>query len=399
MPAIVVLNIFAFDIALLVTVSAFWQRPTHRYIIAFAAILLTGILADSIRNYLLPVYVVLLMICFAHKHLVFDTIVAALTAAASIWGMTMLAGCLVLLLAPTFLTSIQFNIFNGLLIVGFGLSLKCAATKRRTTFLPEHRQGKVFLVALELLILLFFAFVLPRFALQNMQHYAIAQLTLMALLVVVCVLLAAYNKSHEKNRILSQERRQAEIIEQEYNAIIGLKHYYSKLYESIQGFIRRRDLAGLESYFDAYITPIHRKNISLQNVDNIKTILIANLLELAANYASSHPIVFHYEIAGQIDIPKPLEMDVFHILAEWLNNAIESLENQKDGKLTILMTGIPTQCSFIISNSCAQLQNTKKRGRGHGLPDIYRIIDRNPHFERVTETRDARFSQHLMVHF
>lgn len=400
MSAITLLNLFFFDTALLLTASAFWQRPIRRYTIAFVTILLTGILGDSIRNYLLPIYAALLIVCFLQKNYTLDTVVVALTAVSIIWGITMMTGCLILLISPAFLDTIAFNILNGILLVSFGFGFRHVSVKCRVVFLPEYWQGKAFLIALEMLILLFFAFILPQFALNNMRHYAIAQLTLMTLLIVVCLILNAYNKSQEKNRRLTQERRQADIIEQEYHSIISLKHYYTKLFESIQGYIRRSDLRGLEAYFERYITPIHRRQIRLQNAGNIKNILIANLLELAANYAASHPIKFEYDISGIIAIPNEIEMDVFHILAEWLNNALEALDTQTNGRLSLHMIGAMDQCQFIIENSFELNEmSPTKPGRGRGLQDVYRIIESNPHFQRYTERRDCIFTQCLIVQF
>ena len=164
----------------------------------------------------------------------------------------------------------------------------------------------------------------------------------------------------------------------------------------------------LRRYFEKYITPVHLDNIQKNSqISGIENELIRNLLEVTAEQSTAlEHITLDMDVMGSIQIPDNIEMDVFEIMCNLIDNAICELACQNPGLLRIWLRVVDGQFSIYIANTLTdgidikQLyskKNSKGSGNGYGLKRIRTIVYQNPGMEHFTYKNGTYEGKEILV--
>ncbi|MCL2047371.1 MAG: GHKL domain-containing protein [Defluviitaleaceae bacterium] len=330
---------------------------------------------------------------------------------------------------PNAMTTIDFGFFMAWLSVAFGIAVYAVLIKKGVLQAFQrffkHKGIVIKCVIGELVLLVLTSIILPLVLAANSVNYIFAIYYFLFSTSFFFTAYLAYQLMTAETKIIYEEQRQkfAEIngmiIEEKYNNIIGLKHYYSKLYEMFNGFILSQDWQGLKAHFEKYISPVHEEHIkndfTPQQLDLVGLPLIKNLLldtVIKAKYVYKTEIFI--DIQSNVDCCYIQETDLFIILNEWLNNAFCAIENEgenkiKDGYIHILiscdiqgnaLTVKVTNPIFedIDINAVHDLgYTTKKEHSGAGLNAVKNIILAYENAEYMTYIELGKFVQFLIL--
>ncbi|MCL2047142.1 MAG: GHKL domain-containing protein [Defluviitaleaceae bacterium] len=332
-------------------------------------------------------------------------------------------GSLFFAFLPDVMTAPEFNLFMSWLSIAFGMIVYIALTKKGVLKVFQRFYMHLGIVAkcvfMESILLILTSIVLPLVLAANNSNYVYSIFYSLFSISFFFTAYLAYQLMTAETKIIYEEQRQkfAEIngmiIEEKYNNIIGLKHYYSKLYEMFNGFISSQDWHGLKGHFESYISTVHeqhtKNDFTPQNLDLIELPLIKNLLFDAAVKAKYvYKIEIFIEIEGCIDNGFMQEMDLFIILNEWLNNAFCAIEN-KDGYIRILLARnakdealtvkvINSICEDVDTNAVRDLgYRAKKEHSGSELHTARNIIRSYENAECMTYIELGKVVQFLIL--
>lgn len=374
--------------------------PPIRYFISFLALLGIGILTLPIQTYSMIFYAGTLLLCFYQKKQGLIILEESLTAVIFICMATIFFGNPILFWNVHVKETFPFQIGMGLLVL-FSSWFYSQYRKQKTIQRLKSKKAMQYFIFLEGLLLLFFSLILPQFREGNSALFYLMQWCFMLLLIVIMRLLHLCGLLEQENRVLSINKQQQRIIEQEYRTTIKLKHYFIHLVEGFYPFFRTGDLEGITEYFHQYIRPIHEESVHFKYSKNMKNVLIASVVESAFNRSLHLPIQFEYQIHGIIELDHQVEMDAFRILSEWLNNAMNALEPQKNGKLFFKAENRGECTRFMIENTMMPQvikDKRKDKNRGYGIALCEDTILQNPWFTSLHEIRDGYYKQCLIVY-
>lgn len=322
-----------------------------------------------------------------------------LTVIFTLWCFTVVTASAVMILAPDRHGGTVFNLLMGTALIAFSLAVKRLPRLAVSCKRLEHTE---YAVLIQLLVISFFSFVLPRFvpvvAAESKRVWGVFSLAFILLLALVGLLLNHMkNMEHERRAYRMQAQLQQEHGEQarrQYDTAVTLQHYYTKLYHSLEPLIRELDTASpVRRYFEAYITPIHKGQVeNRKQLHRIHNDSLRNLLDFTAGQASKQE---HFELVlaidGDIRLPESMEMDVFRILNILIDNALAALAAQSEGLLRVSADGNAETVTLQVVNTIVAGTNIEDfytvqrgNGHGHGLKLVREIIYRNPAIEHFT---------------
>lgn len=150
-----------------------------------------------------------------------------------------------------------------------------------------------------------------------------------------------------------QQRGFAEQTREQFETMVTLRHYYTRLYHGFAPFIRDRDLDGLTDYFQKNVAPVYAISVSNRNqLAAIESLLIRGLLDMTLGQVTAvGNILLDFSVSGEIKLPEYIEFEVFEILSNLLDNALNELENQEDGTLQISLFHREDHISIQIANT------------------------------------------------
>ena len=399
MNHVVLYNNFTYSTAVLIFLSTLINATRRRYTIAFIVIMSAGLLLASIPSFIMPVVLLLLTLCFAkNQKEYFRIFYKCLTATTISFFVISTISALAILIVPNWLSSDGYNFFIGTMLLVFAIAVK---TKSNIMSWYRELEHYRYVVTLEGIVLTFFSFVLPRYypviSADSARQLGVFILSFMFVLVTVALLInrmktLEYNRRELTSQI-EQQKEYAEKVNAQFEKVITLKHYYSRLYHSIAPFVLSKDVDGLQQYFEKYITPIH--NDLMKNntqLSAIKNDLIRNLIEITAGQvATLKNVVFEMDIFGEIKLSDNIELDIFELLSNFIDNAIKEVSIQNKALLQIEFRVIDDDLSIQIANTVGKTleieslySHEPKDGHGYGLKRVRTIVYQQPCIKHFT---------------
>lgn len=388
-------------LSFLLGVSAFFPDALKKqYVTAFALLFIAGYITQPIEDFTLLIYAAILIAVFIPKQDAVTVVYSVIHSMTILWSAVMVAGAIVFIINPAFQDTMYFPPLISGIVIASSLCLHVLARKCKLFKMSATRQGKIYILSVELIILILFNVILPNFTVSTYRLYAVLQLTFVAVMIVFMLTLQKSNQLELANKKLLLEQREAKEMERQYKTVIELKHYYSRMFQIIATYIADEDVEGLKRYFGEYISPIHSKYIQEQETNQVKNELIRRLLEITIIRAVTDKIGFSCTLSNGIQIPQVYEFDVFRILTEWIDNAIDAIKGESDAYIHIEIRRLIGQYIFRVQNSLpAAEKKIPTYGRGFGLHIAKGIIEKNPMLESATTlTEGLDFQQKLILH-
>lgn len=411
-------NNFVYCLAVVIIVSLLIKRNLGRYLLAVVLTTAAGLFVTlSGMDYLtMPITVCLLTLIFSlgHKqHEICNIFSKSLTAVFLSWCFITPLSSVIMMVAPEWHNGPGCNIVSGMAIMIFSLMVRCLpSVSKRIQTINLNR----YVITLELLVLTFFTLILPQyfpvFELESKRQVGLFTLAFFVLLAFVSFIIHRMQKANQQHRelkiLLKHQEAMGHQVKRQYDTVITLKHYYSKLYEGMAPLIRSEDMNGLKKYFEKYIAIIHQENVEVsQLLSNIKNEIIRNLLDVMISMIESMKgITLELSVEGIIEITGKIEMDIFEIVSNLLDNAIRELEGQSSGLLRIALAGDENTVSIEIANTVSlpidieKLCDPKIDGdslHGHGLIRIQDIVCQHPEIEHFTYIKMTHEEKEVLV--
>lgn len=186
----------------------------------------------------------------------------------------------------------------------------------------------------------------------------------------------------------------------------SFKHDYLNILATIRGFLIEDDLDGLRSYYSTQLFlekelyPLEIGKLSNIYILEVKGLIYTKIIKANAN-----------GIKVCIDIPYPFShttldiIDLVRIMGILLDNAIEANENYTNSEINIII--LQEENTFIqINNTCSHIPipisslgepgiTTKGNGRGYGLNNIKKVLQKYPTVRFYCNYKANHFTQTL----
>lgn len=389
------LNNISYCASLVILLSIRMQGGRRRYLFCFIILLLADIALGYIAPYQATFFLIAVSTLLFYKNGqgIKKALYISVTAIFIIWVITALCASFVMLLAPSFHGGVAFN----LLMAGTlpAISLLLAKMKDLTGKLFFLNDGAVYAVSIQILIMAFSNFVLPHFPIENKRQFAAICLSFTVLQFAVAAILLRMSSLMRKNREAELLNRQAEeyckAVQEKYTTVIRLRHYYTKLFMTLQTYIQNNDMRELKRYFEEHISAVYSKEIgSSRPLAQIHDELLRNLIAVTLGEITQtmEQITFDFQVSGAARIPERYSPLVFEMTNILIDNAMYNLRGQKAGLFQIVVSAQPESLSIKITNTLLEDINIKdlfetaqNHGHGYGLGRIREIINSDPSIE------------------
>lgn len=189
------------------------------------------------------------------------------------------------------------------------------------------------------------------------------------------------------------------------------RHDYLNILLGIKGYIKERDLNGLEEYFNKGIFKFEIKTLEsnkiLGNLNNIQDLSLKGLLFNKASSAIEKDLAITIEVPSPIKIPSN-SINLTRILGNLIDNAIENCIEEGTKGINIAIIKQDTFTLFVIQNELKNTDiniskiftegyTTKIYGQGLGLANIKKIIDNSPELTLNIWINDCWFNAELFL--
>lgn len=189
------------------------------------------------------------------------------------------------------------------------------------------------------------------------------------------------------------------------------RHDYLNILLGIKGYIKERDLNGLEEYFNKGIFKFEIKTLEsnkiLGNLNNIQDLSLKGLLFNKASSAIEKDLAITIEVRSPIKVPSN-SINLTRILGNLIDNAIENCIEEGTKGINIAIIKQDTFTLFVIQNELKNTDiniskiftegyTTKIYGQGLGLANIKKIIDNSPELTLNIWINDCWFNAELFL--
>ena len=393
-------NNLTYSLAVIILLSTVIFCPRWLYIIALFLITGVGQILHEAPNLIMPINALLLTLLFAKNRREYQqTFYRCLTVIFLVWFSIVTISSFIMIITPNWHNTNGYNLFMGGTLLLLSLIMKLKVNVMAWLRQWEHEW---YSILLELLVLFFFSFILPWYypviAGKGIRQLGVFTLSFMVVLVLMFLIINRIKDLEHSRRELSikieQQEGYAKQVESQFEKVVALKHYYNKLYHTLEPFIRKKDMNGLQFYFEKYIVPIHHEHIESSNqLSNVKNDLLRNFLSVVIDEAlSSKHIALDVDISGEVTLPDDLVLSMFEVLSIFTENAIRELQSQHDGLLHISLSQSNDTIAIQIANTLSiELdieniygQNQTCHGFGYGLKRVRTIVLEHPDIEHFT---------------
>ena len=390
---IYIYNSITYSLTLIILMSAVLPSTLARYGTAFIIMIwsniIFGVLGTSSLN--LFVNIIILTACLANREQYWHTLCTSLIMVTVSLSSVALTASALMLFAPSWFGTAGYNLFVG--AASLTIALAVTLKKELLIWLNESRQVKfIALLALILFVSISSLSLLGDLGItvENTRLLGVLIFAFGIIIAAICFMIY-YIYRIERHALLAklaQEEQFRKQTQAQFEKIMALKHYYSKLYHSATPFLVNDDIAGLREYFEKYISPIHNEYIQpLKQFSGVKNTPIHNLLVITHEQVHTMENVTLEMFADEINIPETIIMEAFEILSNFIDNAVEELLNQSRGLLRIEITQ-HGNISISVSNTVNKnfdmisLYRSRKRDgeRGHGIRRIHELISQSPRY-------------------
>jgi len=182
-------------------------------------------------------------------------------------------------------------------------------------------------------------------------------------------------------------------------------HFTIPAISLMRKYIDNNDINGIRSLYEKYIGPTHRNNHIEGEIDKLKQIKMPLIYDYLYDLIIRKDNI-NLIINGPIEIITVPEVDLFIILAQYIQNAIEHLGTHKEGEITIYLSQSSEGDAYIeITNTyygdkfeIVHILNSPSNEdhMGFGLKYIKEIIDKN-NLINNTYIKGNRFIQSIEI--
>ncbi|WP_279034185.1 sensor histidine kinase [Lactobacillus intestinalis] len=246
-------------------------------------------------------------------------------------------------------------------------------------------------------------------------------LMIVVLLIIVILLLNLYKTIQESQKIIKTRIQNAEIKQiQEYSSRLEeanltlrkARHDYKNSLLSLNGYLSTNDIEGAKKYLIELVNDNNR----LQNANKSMTLELANLKIKELKYliidklqqAQDKGIQTKVEINKQIDAFPTSIVNIIRCVGIFLDNAIEACQNQKDAKISVLITKYSgnnysltvqnTITHFVdVTKSLKPMVTSKQNHEGLGLNNVNEIVNNDLYLSLEIEQNAEEISFELII--
>ena len=201
-------------------------------------------------------------------------------------------------------------------------------------------------------------------------------------------------------------------IEHQYTAVRKYQHDYQNILSSLYAFIEEGDMEKLREYYMSNIAKtsevIKRDKFALEALSKINVMAIKGILAAKLMKAQSLGINTMFEAKDEIDSVYVDSTVLVRMLGIIMDNAIEELEQIKDGKLVAGCYKLGEGITFVVQNTCRpdtpelyllekEGFSTKGEGRGLGLSNLSELAAIYENIALSTSIEDGNFIQKLRI--
>lgn len=236
--------------------------------------------------------------------------------------------------------------------------------------------------------------------------------------ITVCLMYSIYKittaEQASKHRMAQFEnlRIYTDRLEESYGIMRKFKHDYINILSTMSGFIREKDMEGLEEYYGEKVLPISHafteSDTKLGALSNLKNTALKSLLSSKFIYALETGIKTEIELTEPIEEIYMDSIDISRIIGIFLDNAIEAAKETEEKELHFCMFYKDTDLYLIIQNTAkppdlplSQLRSqgvsSKGENRGIGLFNVVVILKNYENSVWNTTYEEPYFTQELIL--
>jgi len=407
--AVIILNAICSTVSILIILSGLSNLPVGYYFMGGIFTCLT----DVLINVFISPFSLVFRICanflvlFFFKKSISSSLFLAVTAETVVT-------CTVFAAGPVFFYLLADpNVYNYIMCIFIIMSAICFRqyTKRKEVRIVLSKKLAYLSVMMELLI------IVPITSL-NWEIIGSSWFVLIvtSLLVIITVLIAVLfyfimkaelelkeTKIHQESETI-----QRKLIEENYREEGWRFHFTAPAIGILRKCIENNDMEGIVRLYDKYVVPLNKEFMSNKKIDMLTLIKLPLIYNLLYDLFVRLPDV-QLVIDSEIDIDNSiiLETDLFIILSEFINNAVEHANSYKDRYVYIYMSKDSTNYYIEIENpykdhvvfeKIYQSGYSGKRDHtGFGLSFIKEILDKYRNIKHQTYIKQGNFVQALII--
>lgn len=228
-----------------------------------------------------------------------------------------------------------------------------------------------------------------------------------------------YSKSLRKAYEVKQKEVQQEAmqlytqeLEHQYTEIRKFRHDHQNILSSLDAFIQEEDFDGLKRYYEKKLKRasehLESNNFKLENLSRIKVKEIKSIVASKLIRAQELGIDATFEAKEDIEFVPADSVAMVRALGILLDNAIEELQEIKQGSMQVGFIRDRNTIHIVIQNSCRpdmprlhKLKesgfSTKGQNRGLGLASLVELIGQLPNVTSETLIEQGLFKQILVI--
>ncbi len=228
-----------------------------------------------------------------------------------------------------------------------------------------------------------------------------------------------YSKSLRKAYEVKQKEAQQEAmqrytqeLEHQYTEIRKFRHDHQNILSSLDAFIQDEDFEGLKKYYEKKLKRasehLESNNFKLENLSRIKIKEIKSIVASKLIRAQELGIDATFEAKEDIEFVPADSVAMVRALGILLDNAIEELQEIKQGSMEVGFIRDRNTIHIVIQNSCRpdiprlhKLKevgfSTKGKNRGLGLASLVELIGQLPNVTSETLIEQGQFKQILVI--
>ncbi|WP_136137460.1 GHKL domain-containing protein [Vagococcus silagei] len=269
---------------------------------------------------------------------------------------------------------------------------------------------------------LFCIYQIQQFLLYSDSLQLIVVLSISMLLMLLFLIIIFNNIKNYQNLKQENEKKKIEIeylikytdeTQKNYQELRRFKHDYLNILLSLEYFIQQKDFSKLEEYYYSKIKKTGQQLTTESNeikiLENIESEEVKSIFMMKLLVARQKNITFSIEIPEKIANSTSVNIVILiRILGIILDNAIEAVENDKNGKIEIGIFLMTNATLFVIKNTLKEhippLHQLKQEGfstkgpnRGLGLTNIDNLSQKEEYLTINTKISDSWFTQELFI--
>lgn len=219
------------------------------------------------------------------------------------------------------------------------------------------------------------------------------------------------NQEYQKRlTYLSMAQEYSASLDASYQELRKFKHDYHNVLLALSGYIKAKDLQGIENYFCTSLFPLYQ-NIRIfseyLSLDFLKIPEIKGLCLSKAYAARSMGITIKFSVSAEISKLQMEPVDFIRVAGIYFDNAIEAAAESEEKLMECTFGADETGINFLLMNSFSNNgltldslsgsgYTTKGPGHGNGLQIVKNILKNYPQVTHHTYIKNHYVVQELL---